>query len=321
MATRVLVTGAAGFIGSHVANACVAAGFDVTGVDNRVPVDGSPQETSFLHCDMSGPEVLRAIEDSRFSAVLHLAAISSTLETNWPRLQKANVTAPLNLARACRSAGTRFIYASSHSVYGNIIREIPVAERAVDDRRICSGPLNRYAESKLLLDQSMADDFPSELAWVGLRFTNVFGTGEEHKGPMASIISQLLRQAAYGRTLQLFADSLTASRDYVPVSYVADICVRLVSAPVPSGVYNLGAGHAVSFGTLLEWCAAFSDGRQVNIRLVPNPVRDRYQFWTCADVAKIGQALSQQPRLTQDDIRMAAMALYATFRSSCERGT
>jgi len=129
------------------------------------------------------------------------------------------VTGPMEIASACALSGARFIYASSHSVYGHVARDVAIPEDAELD--LCSGPLNPYARSKLQLDMSMAEKFssgPSEgLEWIGLRCTNVFGTGEHHKGPMASIISQLLRQAACGGRLRLFANTLEACRDYIPV--------------------------------------------------------------------------------------------------------
>jgi len=177
-----------------------------------------------------------------------------------------------------------------------------------------------YARSKLLLDQELASRFPAgSLDWVGLRYSNVFGTGESHKGPMASIISQLLGQAAKGDELRLFADSLEASRDYIPVKIVADTCLALLKTRVSPGVYNLGSGHPVSFARIVNWCAEFSDGPVV-VRLVANPLRERYQYWTCADMSKLDSALPGRATAAPGDIRLASHTLYDTFTSKTSVG-
>lgn len=313
MGNEVLVTGAAGFVGRHIATACAMAGWRVSTLDIRPAPDEVLERTGFRRCDHADPEVLGAIRDGRYVAVFHQAGISSTLANDWSMLERTNVAAPLVLAAACADAGTRFLYASSHSVYGRISARVAVAEDA--DLELCSGPLNLYARSKYLLDRTMAAEFPDRLEWIGMRYTNVFGRGERHKGTMASVISQLLHQAAGCAELRLFAGTLEACRDYIPVDAVAETCVRLIEAPVPSGVYNLGSGHATSFRTLVQWCAEFA-GIPVLLRLVPNPVKEQYQFWTCADMGKLHAALPDRPVTTAGDIRCAAESLFREFQTS-----
>ncbi len=312
MGKEMLVTGAAGFIGGHVARACVAAGWQVTTLDRRGPGPDITRQTEFLRTDLADAHVLRAVRNGRFAAVLHLAGISNTLEEDWAALKRTNVSGPMRLAAACAVSGTRFIYASSHSVYGRITIRVPVAEDA--GPAACSAPLNLYGRSKLLLDSRMTAEFCTGLHWIGLRFTNVFGPGEQHKGDMASIISQLLRQAACGQELRLFSDTLEACRDYIPVGIVADTCARLAGQPVAAGVYNLGSGHPVSFARLLQWCSEFS-GTAIVVRLVPNPLSDRYQFWTCADMAKLDAAWPGRPAATAEDVRLAAGELFRDFKA------
>jgi ADP-L-glycero-D-manno-heptose 6-epimerase len=312
---EVLVTGAAGFIGRHIALAFAAAGWRVMTLDVREVTEDVSSETSFVRADMCNPMVPEMIRSGRFKAVVHQAAITSTLEQDWPALERVNVTAPLGLATACAETGTKFIYASSHSVYGKIPPPTLVKEDAGSDE--CSGPLNLYAESKLLLDHKMPGVMGG-IEWVGLRYTNVFGAGEEHKGRMASIISQLLRQAAVGDPLILFEDTLGACRDFIPVSVIADTCVRLAGQQVPSGVYNLGSGLPVSFAALLEWCSDFS-GTQVTPRLVPNLVAQRYQYWTGADMSRLRAELHGLPVLKTEDIRQAAHTLFCKFRAGHAR--
>jgi ADP-L-glycero-D-manno-heptose 6-epimerase len=312
MGDEVLVTGAAGFIGGHVARACAAAGWQVTTLDQREAGPEVSGQTDFLLTDLADARVLRAIRTGRFTAVLHLAGISSTLEDDRAALERTNVTGPIRLAAACTASGARFIYASSHSVYGRIAVRAPVAENA--GATVCSAPLNPYGRSKLLLDTRMAAEFGTSLHWIGLRFTNVFGPGEQHKGEMASVISRLLRQAADEREIRVFSDTLKACRDYIPVGAVADTCVGLMVERVAPGVYNLGSGHPVSFARVLQWCAEFC-GQDITVRLVPNPLRDRYQYWTCADMAKLDAAWPGRPTVTAEEIRLAAGELFRSFKA------
>jgi len=251
----------------------------------------------------------------RYQAVVHQAAITSTLETDEALLKDVNVGQPLAIADACAAGQAAFVYASSHSVYGKAHQRVPLAEEAVSDEAICTGPLNLYAQSKLDLDNAMAVRSAGSLRWVGLRYTNVFGPGEQHKGKMASIISQLLRRTACGESLTLFDDTLEACRDYVPVASVAATIARLLERQVPVGVYNLGSGIPVSFGTILEWCASLA-GAYPEIHFRPNPVADRYQYWTCADMTKLETLLADFQRLTLAEVRSAAGRLYHCFGDS-----
>jgi ADP-L-glycero-D-manno-heptose 6-epimerase len=312
LTAEVLVTGAAGFIGRHAALAFAAAGWRVTTLDVRDAAEDVKSQTRFIRADLCDPAVPEMVRGGKFKAVVHQAGISSTLEEDWSALDRVNVIGALRLASACAEAGARFIYASSHSVYGNMARRILVKEDAGPGE--CSGPLNLYAASKLRLDREIAKSADS-LEWVGLRYTNVFGTGEEHKGRMASIISQLLRRAAACEPLTLFDDTLEACRDYIPVFVVADTCVRLAGQHIPAGVYNLGSGLPIRFQTVLEWCSDFL-GAPIMLRLVPNPVVGRYQYWTGADMGKLRAALDGLPVTKMEDIRLAAQALFRDFQGS-----
>ena len=312
---EILVTGAAGFIGGHTVRACRDQGWRVTALDIRPPGPGLPRDdaTTLLQAPMDDPRVHADLRAGRYAAVLHQAAISDTLEDDWERLEHHNVTGALALAEASAQGGATFVYASSHSVYGTISDRAAVSEGDEYDPSVCTGPLNAYARSKLLLDERMAGAFGSRPGWVALRYTNVFGPGEEPKGRMASIISQLLRTAATGGVPDVFADTLAASRDYVPVEAVTAVLVALVGTPVPSGVYNLGSGAAVSFAEVLEWCARFGGGEPLTVRLVANPVPERYQYWTRADQGRLRAALPRLPVCGPEAVRRAAEALYLSF--------
>ena len=314
MSDEVLVTGAAGFIGGHLTRSCADDGFRVTAIDPRPLPPGVAAATGLRgRADSSG--LLRDVRAGRYRAVVHQGGITTTTATDCTALLDHNVEQPLALAEACADSNTLFVYASSHSVYGGIIGRVAVAEGDEDDPERCSGPLNRYALSKLALDRAMAGRVSDGLPWVGLRYTNVFGAGEGHKGAMASIISQLLRDAAHEGTLRLFADTLTASRDYVPVETVTRVLRWLLAHPVPPGVYNLGSGSPVSFATLLEWCADFAGSRGVRVQLVPNEFASSYQYWTCADTTRLRAVVPILEPMGTADLRAAASALFRHFAS------
>jgi ADP-L-glycero-D-manno-heptose 6-epimerase len=306
----VLVTGSGGFIGRHIVAGCSRAGWAVTAVDCRDQHEHAGGVETILD-DAVAPRLLDRVRDGVFAAVVHQAAITDTLADDERAVVRDNVRVPWRLAQACADSDTALIYASSSSVYGSIAAHRPVSEDDLYDPKVCSGPLNLYAWSKAALDTLMSRR-TDNLRWVGLRYTNVFGSGEEHKGTMASILSQIARRAADGGRIQLFDDTLDACRDYLPVAALVDTVVRLLDHPVPSGAYNLGSGHAVSFAELLAWYSEFRGG-DLDVQLVPNPVADRYQYWTCADMASLRSSLPGLTNLAATDIRAAAYGLYRSF--------
>jgi ADP-L-glycero-D-manno-heptose 6-epimerase len=268
-------------------------------------------------CRFVDPDVLAEVRSGRYEAVLHQAAICDTMAADWNRLESVNIRDVLLLADACKAGNALLVYASSHSVYGTIYRPLSVPETADRDPDCCSGPLNLYAKSKLALDHAMMTRH-SSTRWIGLRYTNVFGPGEAHKGAMASILWQLLQRAATGARIHLFDDTLHASRDYVPVEHLAVVVARLIDRAIPSGIYNLGSGLPIRFSTLLEWCADFSNSNDLEVEFVPNPLPHRYQYWTCADVSKLA-AFAQDVRvLRYSEIQSAAYRLYRRFRLGTE---
>ncbi len=307
---EVLVTGAAGFIGGHIARTCAHAGWKVTAVDLRPLPAGTAAAATAYQGRADSPSVLDAVRAGRYRAVVHQGAISSTTASDWDKLYDHNVSQALALAEACALSGTLFVYASSHSVYGTLYDRVAAVEGTEDDPAVCSGPLNLYARSKLTLDREMAARFGTDTPWVGLRYTNVFGPGETHKGPMASMMYQLLRDAGRGHPLRLFADTITACRDYIPVETVATIVVYLLSHRVPPRPYNLGSGKPISFGTLLEWCADLTGSAGLDVKLVPNGISAKYQYWTCADMRRTHQVIPVLTDLSISDLRAAADRLF-----------
>ncbi|MFF8992543.1 NAD-dependent epimerase/dehydratase family protein [Streptomyces sp. NPDC014983] len=322
--SHVLVTGAAGFIGRHTVSAFHHAGHQVTAVDLRPAPAHLAAAAHWRRGDFADPALLAEIASGRYTTVVHQAGNSSTRAPAGPELEKTNTLGPLRLAAACRTGHTRLIYASSHSVYGTLHHRTPIAEDADTDPARCSGPLNPYAASKLTLDQHMRTRHTAGLDWIGLRYTNVFGPDESDKGPMASILSQLLNQAASTGHIRLFDDSLTAARDYIHVETVATTLVRLATArsSVPAAVYNLGSGCAISFADLIQWCARLhreATGQLLHVELVPNSAPGAYQYFTCADMTSLDKVLPDRPTESATSVEMRAAELFAAFLDSATR--
>ncbi|MCX4791945.1 hypothetical protein OG369_39510 [Streptomyces sp. NBC_01221] len=162
------------------------------------------------------------------------------------------------------------------------------------------------------------------LDWIGLRYTNVFGLDEADEGPMASILSQLLRHAAGIGHIRVFDDSLTAARDYISVETVTTTIVYLATTrpPAPGAVYNLGAGCAVAFADIAQWCAQLhreATGQPLHVELVPNPLPGAYQYFTCADMTALDKALPDRPTESAATVQARAAELFETFRNRATR--
>jgi len=311
---RILVTGSAGFIGNHVARELGRRGHRVIAADDHPTRRGRYGDP--VRKDCADPELLHEIRSAQFDAVVHLAAIVDTTSTNREEMLMVNTEKSLALAHSSDKGGATFVYASSASVYGNIEPGSCVREDDVGTG-VSSGPLNVYAESKLLLDTEMIERYSkSDRPWTGLRFTNVFGPGEDHKGRMASYLQQMSSAAAHGRPIVLFDDTLEAARDWIPVATVAARIARVVESPPRSGIYNMGSGHSMSFETLIDWLAEFS-GRRPIVELVPNSYASAYQYWTAVDMSRWNDASRpDSTRLGVMDVREAARQLFSTLRSS-----
>jgi len=136
---------------------------------------------------------------------------------------------------------------------------------------------------------------------------------------LASILSQLLHQAATTGRIRIFDDSLTAARDYIPVENVTTTILQLATAstPVPAAVYNLGSSFATTFADVAQWCARLhrqATGRPLLAELVPNPLPAAYQYFTCADTTALDNALPEPQTITPASLEARATALFEGFR-------
>ena len=203
-----------------------------------------------------------------------MAGISDTTCEDWAVLYQVNVRLPVELCGDAVLQGLPFIYASSAAVYGN---------NGYD-------PLNMYADSKLKLDRFMESNMPSGCHWYGLRFFNVYGPGEAHKGKQASIVSQL----ASGELTQVFEPE--TKRDFIHVSDVRRVIEWLLKVLPPSGIYDVGTGVSRSIHEVME----ITKAKCALVRM-PESLIGKYQFNTKADLTKLRAAGYDAPFLSLEE--------------------
>ncbi len=298
----ILVTGGAGFIGSHIVHDLAAAGMrvivaDLLGSDGKWCNIATPQLHDFIRPDAIFDWLARA--GNSVAAVVHMAAISTTTEPDIDRYVASNIRLTLDLWHWCTSNQTRFIYASSAATYGD------GAAGFVDDESPSAlaklRPLNPYGWSKHVVDRRIIDDLsrglPAPPQWAGLKFFNVYGAHEAHKESMQSIVAKIVPVIRAGEPVTLFrshhpqyADG-GQLRDFVYVKDCAAVVRWLLDNGSVSGLFNVGAGTARSF---LDLAHAVYDalGVEPDIRFIGTPLalRAQYQYFTQADIAKLRAA-------------------------------
>jgi ADP-L-glycero-D-manno-heptose 6-epimerase len=298
----ILVTGGAGFIGSHVVEELAGAGLRVVVADLLRHDDKWRNIAAARLHDVIRPEALfdwLAVNRDKLAAVIHLAAISTTTEPDVDRYVASNIRLSLDLWEWCAAQGRRFIYASSAATYGDGSAGFADDESAAALARL--RPLNPYGWSKHVVDRRVVDDqrrgLPTPPQWAGLKFFNVYGAHEAHKGAMQSMVAKLAPIIRAGEPVTLFRshDPRYADggqlRDFVYVKDCVAVVRWLLETPQVSGLYNVGTGEARSFLDLAH--AVFAQlGREPDIRFVDTPaaLRAQYQYFTQADIGKLRAA-------------------------------
>ncbi|HKO73176.1 MAG TPA: ADP-glyceromanno-heptose 6-epimerase [Bradyrhizobium sp.] len=296
-----LVTGGAGFIGSNVVAALNDAGRgDVAVCD--VLGHGSKWRNLAKRqlADIVPPsELLAWLDGRRLDAMIHLGAISETTASDGDLVIETNFRLSMRLLDWCTANATPFIYASSASTYGD------GAQGFRDDDSV-SGlkalrPLNLYGWSKHLFDMAVAEraargeKLPPQ--WVGLKFFNVFGPNEYHKGTMMSVLARRFDDLKAGRPVQLFKSHREGiadgdqRRDFIYVEDAIRVMIWLLATPSVSGIFNVGTGKARSFKDMM--LAAYAAlGARPNIQYVemPESIRASYQYFTQSDVDRLQRA-------------------------------
>lgn len=289
----IVVTGGAGMIGSNIVAALNAEGrSDIIVVDDLT--DGQKFRnladlaiTDYLDKD-EFLALVKADSAPRIEAVFHQGACSTTTEWNGRFMMEVNFAYSKALLDFCLKRRIPFIYASSASVYGGgaEFREEPSCER----------PLNVYAWSKKLFDDYVrATVFPSAHSQVaGLRYFNVYGPREDHKGVMASVAFHLFNQVRRGEDPKLFGaygdyGPGEQSRDFVHVGDVADVNLWIWKRGV-SGLFNCGTGRAEPFRTVAETVIATLGQGRIEYVAFPEHLKGRYQSFTQADMSRLRAA-------------------------------
>jgi ADP-L-glycero-D-manno-heptose 6-epimerase len=296
-----LVTGGAGFIGSNVLASLNEAGCADIAVNDILGRDGKWHNLSGRQLAEFVPpaDLMRWLEGRKLEAVVHFGAISSTTATDADLLIETNVRLSLRLFDWCAAARTPFIYASSAATYGD--GGAGFSDDWSSGALKALKPLNLYGWSKHMFDLAVVervarkDKLPPQ--WAGLKFFNVFGPNEYHKGEMMSLVAKRFDDAKAGEPIRLFKshragiDDGEQKRDFIYVDDAVAVVRWLMETPAVSGIFNVGTGKARSFRDLMT--AMFSAlGRAPKIEYIDMPasIRDSYQYFTQAETANLRRA-------------------------------
>lgn len=283
---RIVVTGGAGFIGSNLVRRLAREGHETVAVDdfssaswqNLVDYSGDVL-TLDTYTDLSTLQRL-----GRFDVICHQASITDTTVMDQRKMMTNNVESFRNVLELAVETGARVVWASSCSIYGQ--GPVPMREAQPPN------PLNVYAFSKLQMER-LARQYQGRLKLpiVGLRYSNVYGPGENHKGKFASMIHQLARQMRSGQRPRVFEHG-QQKRDFV---YIADVVQANLKAMQSreSGHFNAGAGASWSFNEVIAEL-----NRVLGTQLEPEYFRNPYSFtqdWTQTDLSESTRALGYRP--------------------------
>ncbi|HVV27663.1 MAG TPA: ADP-glyceromanno-heptose 6-epimerase [Rhizomicrobium sp.] len=310
----IIVTGGAGFIGSNI----------LAALETR-------RESRIVACDWLGngekwrnvarrglwdivlPERLFAYLDAHageIEAVFHMGAISTTTEQDVDLIVKNNFRLSADLLEWCAAHGVRMIYASSAATYGG--GELGFSDKESEDHLAALKPLNAYGWSKNAFDRlvarrrSLGLSMPPQFA--GLKFFNVYGPNEYHKGDQQSVVAHIYRRFAEGGTYTLFRSHRPGCkdgeqlRDFVHVKDCVDVMMWLLDNPHVAGLFNLGSGKARSFLDLARAVyRALGVPERIEFIDMPEQLRGKYQYFTQADMSKLRTAGYSRPATSLED--------------------
>ncbi|MEX1003697.1 MAG: ADP-glyceromanno-heptose 6-epimerase [Crocinitomicaceae bacterium] len=293
----IVVTGAAGFISSCLISKLNKEGYnEIVAVDDFSKTEKAQNlEGKKLVAKVPRKDFFKWADDYReqIDFVFHLGARTDTTEFDKSIFDELNVAYSQKMWDLCTQNAIRLVYASSAATYG-------LGEHGyVDDHGVVNKlePLNPYGESKNEFDKWVLTQDDQPPFWAGLKFFNVYGPNEYHKGRMASVIFHAFNQIKETGAMKLFASHHPdykdgeQLRDFVYVKDVVDVCIYLMRDLPDNGLYNLGTGTARTFNDLAK--ATFNAmGKEAKISYIPTPedIRDKYQYFTEAKMDKLIQS-------------------------------
>ena len=315
----IIVTGAAGFIGSNLVKALNLRGErDIIAVDDLTDGD---KFRNLADCDIAHyfdkRDFVQRFADRQLGdvrAVLHQGACSSTVEHDGRLMMDNNYRYSCDLLQACQDQSVPLVYASSAAVYGSgtDFREVRECERA----------LNVYGWSKSLFDQQVRQLLSRARSQiVGVRYFNVYGPREQHKGRMASMVWHCVNQYRERGFVELFGEygNYPAGghlRDFVSVQDVVKVNLHWLDHPHTGGIFNVGTGRARSFNDLalatINSLRAAEDRPPLTLETAllegvlrycefPDSLKGKYQVYTCADLTQLREAGYREPMLTLEE--------------------
>jgi ADP-L-glycero-D-manno-heptose 6-epimerase len=314
----IIVTGGAGFLGSNL-----VAGLQDRGVTDIVVCDVFGTDDKWRNIakrelqDIVHPDNLMAYleeHSDEIHAIFHMGAISSTTETDADRIIDNNIRLSRNLWRWCAKNYVRFIYASSAATYGDGTKGF--ADDSDPESLSQLKPLNLYGWSKHVFDRRVSrlvqqkenanEKLPPQ--WAGLKFFNVYGPNEYHKGEQKSVACKLYPQVVAGATAKLFKSENPKYqdggqiRDFVWVGDCVDVMLWLYDNQQVSGLFNVGSGEGRSFKDLATAVfTAAGKPPKISYMDMPNELRERYQYYTKADISKLRAAGYDKPMTSLED--------------------
>ncbi len=280
----IIVTGGAGFIGSNLIKGLNSIGIDeIIVVDNltnsqkhrnlnTLKFSDYVDKTDFINS-------LNNFKNYKIEAIFHQGACSDTMEKNGKYMMNNNYDYSKTLLEFAIENGARFIYASSASVYGDGVNGFKEDEK-------CEYPLNVYAFSKFLFDRYVRKLINRvNVQIVGLRYFNVYGPQETHKGRMASVVYHFHNEILDDGTIKLFEGSWDFRRDFVFVEDVIDVNLFFLNNAELKGIYNCGTGEAEPFLKIAEIMQKLYDNVRIEFIKFPDELKDKYQTFTQADIS------------------------------------
>ena len=298
----IIVTGAAGFIGSNL-----ITGLNKSGYRDLVLVDDFSRADRVQN--YAGKKYKTLVDRKAFSKwisehhkeiqiVIHLGARTDTAEFDWKVFLELNLDYSKELFKICVEFGLPLIYASSAATYGLGEHGYVDSNEVVPELQ----PLNPYGRSKNDFDAWVLEQEPKPFFWAGLKFFNVYGPNEYHKGRMASVVFHAYNQIETTGGMKMFRshhpdfrDGMQA-RDFIYVMDVVDVILFLMEKRPESGLYNLGTGEARTFMDLVtNTFRAMGKEPEISFIDTPEDIRDKYQYFTEAEMDKLRKTGYESP--------------------------